>query len=939
MAETEDLTIDAIATEGNVTVTSLENDATYPFVVDGDSIINTNGMVSYNTAQFTVTFTSEEPMILTFDWFNGASAYDYLRVFYGSNTSSSFENYGSTGSYRTGSYVWYFEPGTHTLRFAAYHYSNNSSAGYHGINDVMSYKNIKIVTPESQYQTINLSTPGTLGLEALNITDALPNLKYLRLTGSINSADWADIRKMTGLRALDMSGVTVTDIPENAFTNNSFRFFKFPTTCKTIGRRAFYNRPIFGSLELPEGLESIGEEAFYATSITEVILPATVTSVGNYAFRDNASLRTFTFGGGFTTIPQGFLYYCRALKNVYGCEGIKVVGTEAFSQDYAIETIEGLQPTTVQNSAFYECRALHNFDFSEITYIGSYAFRNCDGLTSAILPKLQSFNSDGYCFYNCDGIRDVVIPDAVTYIPSSCFGDSNGLKNITLGSGITSIGSYAFNSSGCNIEKVYVNSPTPPSVSSSPFYTRSGITLYVPNYAMKSYKLDSYWSQFSTVEENPNPVGDLVIAGNLLLSSGDRIPDTPNVTMYRGGSFEILGTQAQPLGKFTAMFGDTSNSVMINRNADMTSTASEIQYYMNTGYWYFVCMPFDVNVADVYSTVGAQIAIRYYDGESRANNGVGSSWKDVPADGILEAGKGYIFRVSVTGGNVCMPATTLSHNNIFASAAIVTPLADHATEVSSDKNWNLVGNPYAAFYDIYRMDYTAPITVWNVANSTYTAYSVADDEFALMPLQAFFVQKPDLIPSITFQPDGRQKTNVIEHTASAKANMPSSRKVVNITLSNGETTDMTRVVVNPQAADEFDAATDATKMMEFGGTAQIYSMVGDEMFSINEGKQANGLVNLGMWFATDGEYTIDITRADTDVELLDNGTIVAMPYTFRANSDYCEGRFALRIGGIVNSIETINAQKTDNSIYNVAGQKVQNLQKGIYIVNGKKVLK
>ena len=52
------------------------------------------------------------------------------------------------------------------------------------------------------------------------------------------------------------------------------------------------------------------------------------------------------------------------------------------------------------------------------------------------------------------------------------------------------------------------------------------------------------------------------------------------------------------------------------------------------------------------------------------------------------------------------------------------------------------------------MDFAAPITVWSISNRTYSAYSAADDEFVLMPSQAFFVQKPELVDAITFQPAG-----------------------------------------------------------------------------------------------------------------------------------------------------------------------------------------
>ena len=64
-----------------------------------------------------------------------------------------------------------------------------------------------------------------------------------------------------------------------------------PDTVKYIGEEAFYACTGFsGTLSLPEGLKSIGREAFRNTQITEVVIPNTVTEFDHYMFANNEKL-------------------------------------------------------------------------------------------------------------------------------------------------------------------------------------------------------------------------------------------------------------------------------------------------------------------------------------------------------------------------------------------------------------------------------------------------------------------------------------------------------------------------------------------------------------------------------------------------------------------------------------------------------------------------
>ena len=900
-----------------------ENDEAYPWNLANGSLISTNKAHS-SSSTFKITFSCESAIYFHMQYGTSSEGtYDKLtvvldeRTFTCSGTVSSFD-------------FVELQPGEHVLTLT-YSKDGSGSSG----SDQVWVSSLKLTDMETGIPVIGLAAPGQLGEEAIAQFGTLPKVDVLRLKGSLNKEDWTTIKNMTYLCYLDMSETTVTEIPAEAFTNTSIRTIKWPANLKVIGGKAFYNKYLRGHLVLPETLDSIGPSAFYRNYIDSVSMPHKQIAFANDIFRENSNLTKVEFNSCASYMTNNMFYSCKKLRSVSGMECVKTIGGSVFAGCDSLRTVGNIVPTMIGNNAFYACRKLESFDLSQVTSVGEGAFQSCHTFKSVHMPNVTSFGD--LCFYDCAGLTEVSVGDKISKIPNQAFSSCPSLKTVTLGASVSDIGYYAFRNS--SVEKLYVNSPTPPGVYNNDVFGSTSGTLYVPEYSMVSYKLHDYWSKFTSVDVNPNPVTSLTLSGKLSLTSNARIPDSPNVMMNTGSSFIVNGNKEQTLGSFVAYYNNGVSSSVISRCNNMTSTGSEARYWMNSGYWYFICPPFDVRMSDITTISGNQVAIRYYDSEARAA-GSTSNWKDVAPDATLKAGQGYIFRVS-SADYVCMPATEETHNQIFRSQAVTTPLSEYSSDDANARNWNLVGNPYACFYDIYRMDYTAPLTVWNSDNRTYNAYSIADDDFALRPMEAFFVQKPDGVEAITFQPEGRQTDSNIDHSAGVKAmaGKAASRRFIELELSNGTTDDHTRLVVNPQAQETFDANNDASKMMSTDITAQIFSVLGDEAYAIKESPFAAGQAEIGMWFPADGQYVVNITRADVKVELMDNGAVVPMPYTFTADEGFCEGRFVLRITTDPTAIEGVDGNDASAPLYDLQGRKVgSTTHKGIYVQKGKKMV-
>lgn len=933
-----------ITTSDDIEVTEVTNDEANPWTVaDGMASSTIGKKYQYVSSSITIKFTTKKPIIMRYDFtFDPYSSNDYRRVYIDGD-----EKVNSSTAYKTkATSTYYFGMGEHVFTYNHYHtYSVSDS-----YTQVLTIGNIRFESVESQYMNIHLSAPGTLGNEALAHVNTLPGMRFLRLSGKMNASDWNDISKMTGLTAIDMTNVDIETIPASAFTNTSIRFVDFPTKLKTIGDNAFDNRFLTGPLVLPEGLDSIGKEAFQKNYITEVTIPESVRAIGVTAFNDNQSLKSVTLNNSMEMINQSLFYYCKKLAVVHGGKNVRIVDQYAFGNCDSLRSISDITPVTIKRNAFSQCQKLESLNFSRVKSIGYESFYQCYGLKEADLTTLTSIDSRS--FVSCTGLKKVTFGNDITTIKSNAFYCCYALEEVVLGSSINSLESNCFYSDQNKLKRVYITAPAPPAVGSAPFYSPTSVTLYVPEYAMVSYKLDNYWSQFTKVEPNPNTPDKVNLYKKLELTSNARIPNSTDMYLGYGSSLIVNGNNPQAFGNYKQHMDmeDRYTSSLISRCNAMTSAASTIQYYFDAtssgyGCWHYVCMPFDVKRSEITPlTEGRAIAVRYYDSESRATNGASGNWKDVPADSVLHMGKGYIFRIN-NGGSVELPATEETHNAIFRSEAVTTPLVQYAAVESANAGWNFVGNPYPCYYDIYYMDFAAPITVWSISNRTYSAYSAVDDEFVLMPSQAFFVQKPEQVEAITFQPAGRQINKTIDHSALAKrraaSNKQVQRKLVDVALTCADRTDRTRVVVNANASDDFCADNDAVKMMAYEGTPQIYTIADADQLAVNEGAHRGGSVALGMYLPADDTYTIAIDRDELGAKLLDYGVEVEMPYTFSAAEGYADDRFTLTFDTSTTGINSIATDAdADNAIYTIDGRRVNSTaQKGIYIQNHKKIVK
>ena len=197
---------------------------------------------------------------------------------------------------------------------------------------------------------------------------------------------------------------------------------------------------------IPDSVTSIGDAAFgNCHRLANITIPDSVTSIGDYAFIDCVSLTSITIPDSVTSIGKGAFENCTALTSIIIPNSVINIGDKVFENCYGLTNI--IIPDSVESigdNAFYGCDSLTSIIIpNSVTSIGERAFENCYGLTNIIIP--DSVTSIGErAFENCTGLTSITIPDSVESIGERAFENCGGLTSVTIPDSVTSIGGGAF---------------------------------------------------------------------------------------------------------------------------------------------------------------------------------------------------------------------------------------------------------------------------------------------------------------------------------------------------------------------------------------------------------------------------------------------------------------------------------------------------------------
>ena len=767
----------------------------------------------------------------------------------------------------------------------------------------------------------------------------LRSVVTLKVKGSINSYDIMVMRnKMDNLHHLDLSDADIK--------SNSYDYYTgFSTQDDILDPHSFADLDKLLTVKLPKSVKYINQAFNNCSQLRSVEMPENLIcvgdtldnewSMGGEAFSNCTNLEYIIFHNC-EKIGGSAFYQCNSLQEITLPKNLKHVGSYAFSQCSQLKDI--ILPSeveTISYHAFEYCNNLASIQFPpSLKRIESYAFSGCSKLSSINLPGLTSISEN--TFNGCSNLTEVKLPSTLERIGDNAF------------------------SSCDNLNKVYTYTVLPINIDQNTFTNFKATTLYVPTQSYDNYYWSTQWGQFKEIKEFDEPYTYIYLDNEFTLEK--RFEGTPDIDIKNNGALTVNGKDNQNAGEVTVKGDGNSSAGTLITDGNLDAKKLRFDITVNANQWYFFSFPFDINLADI-KTPGKYV-FRKYNGSLRADQGTGG-WVDLASDETtLKQGVGYIFQTAQSG-NLTLRVTKEKFGKLDANN-IVKDLSSYPSADEQNASWNFIGNPQISYMDAASLGYDAPITYWN--GNSYEAVRPGDDEFALQPFQAFFVQKPVDVSNIEFKAEDRiTKSESINKQNNARARrigrgINPERLLINLTLSDGNHTDKTRVVFNDKKSQAYELDCDAAKFAAINDAPQFYTIEAKAgNLAINE--RPMGSVKLGFAAKKAGNFTISAKRMDQPMLLQDNQTgatydLTEGDYQFASNAGTFENRFVLvpsrGTTGIADIVKKtgINIMPTDAGINlnGVDGKKVTiyaadgtmlasrtfdgmlNLMKGVYIV-------
>ncbi len=276
-------------------------------------------------------------------------------------------------------------------------------------------------------KTINIETAGSLS--TILTEDEKSTITDLTVSGTIDARDIKCIRdQIANITNLDLSNSNITAYNGTATSSATNTYLS-----NEMPRSSFYRSGSSTSV----------------TNLTTIILPKSLTSIGDYAF-----------------------YLCTNIKSIYIGNSITNIGEYAFEGCFGLNSvIMGNSVISIKKEAFGYCNALKNITLSEnITYFGQDAFYRCS-------------------------FEKVILPNSLTTL-SNAFRGNSSLTEITLPASITSFDWCAFQDCPA-LKTIYCLNLTPPTCNESGLAGAPNVTtVYVPAISVNAYKNAPIWGTY-----------------------------------------------------------------------------------------------------------------------------------------------------------------------------------------------------------------------------------------------------------------------------------------------------------------------------------------------------------------------------------------------------------------------------------------------------------
>ena len=331
-------------------------------------------------------------------------------------------------------------------------------------------------------------------------------------------------------------------------------------------------------VKLGSGITSIGEKAFYVSSLTEIDLPEGLLTIGESAFEQCYSLREITIPSSVTSIGENAFF----MNKNYGTSSLSRVNISdidkwasiSFANDYAnpllaahrlykdgyeVTTVTFATLTKIADYAFYGCRSLRSVCFeSTAQEIGKYAFAACINLRTADFMRSEGETKplvlDEGAFWFCRALPGITRAVNLTKVGAKAFAYCYSMVEFTIPASVTEFSRDAFYNNPNMKEVTNLSSAVNGSAfgdkllaegteskivrkNHTIFYNQNGTYYLIGTDA--GGQLADYYTLPSDINGNPYIVGSYAFTGTAFKYI--TVPSTAQITRFNSYAFAESG--------------------------------------------------------------------------------------------------------------------------------------------------------------------------------------------------------------------------------------------------------------------------------------------------------------------------------------------------------------------------------------------------------------
>ena len=780
---------------------------------------------------------------------------------------------------------------------------------------------------------------------------------------------------------------TVTAIGEGVFNNcESLTSVSIGDGVVTIGAWAFAECGLT-SVTIPNSVTNLGGGAFEGCeSLTSVSIGNGVTAIEEYVFGGCSSLASINIGSGVTTIDESAFSGCNAITSIVidtdnpkydsrnNCNAIIETATNTLVQGFASTVIpDGV--TTIGDAAFLNCNGLTSFTIpNSVTTIGNWAFQGCNGLTSITIPN--SVATIGYSpFYGCDNLKTVSLNCPTV---GSWFANDNNIEEIIIGSEVKTIESGAFY--GCRKITTFTIPATVTSIGSEAFVGIESISVEDGNPVYDS-------------RDNCNAVIETATNTLIIGSNSTKVPSS--VTAFGDYAFVMcdnlksiyIPASMTSIGRGAFGYCPDIESIIVDEDNTVYDSRQDCNAIIETATNTLVvgCKNTDIPVS--IKTIG-----------NTAFLGADLVSVNIP-DGVVVIGEASFYQCDKLE-SVTIPSsvTTISRVAFYGCSSLlsveipssVSSLGNAAftfctSLIRAELPSNLNEIPDDLFeYCESLASITIPSTVKSIGSSAFegcsslrtisipgSVSSIGERAFADCGLEKIYsyIEEPSELQDNDFHyngllyvPEGtREKykekwhgcyyADIIEMNKITLANRMETYASSN-DLDFTEPIEGLKAYVVSEVNDEGKAVLEEVNGIVYYGTGLLLIGTPGQTYWLPQLSRSTSVdyssykTYFGSWWFPGVTEDTPIGGNNRDYILKDGKFVKALAGTLKAGKaylrlDHALGREVIGIDGMATGIAEIESTGAaeDRRFYNLGGQRVSQPRKGLYIVNGKKVIK